>query len=213
MEINKTEQGISTAYSQRSESADNFSQTGRGCAGQTSADNLFLRKNVSGSLASSMHSFDYEAVEEGPWFRQQKACEYLTSLLTLLYGLLVVTFALILEIFQKFGGDDWLAEMLFYVYMYGAGIAFFSYCYIFMLYPGWFNHLQHILQQAKLIPSQKISIIGSRSLAKLGTMHLVAVNLWLWCHNVLVKESAKAMKTAVDADEHQNTVRSTLVLS
>ncbi|KAH7696605.1 Protein OTPL-8 [Aphelenchoides avenae] len=150
--------------------------------------------------------------------------------------------------------------------MYGAGLVFLCYCYLFKVHPSWFNELLNFAYKKKLCKSatkwqipktshigdgagslylrlgtlcfgssgivlfcleifmclsdhrcftynlvnwtfaglftfiqmhfifcnSKIIIVDSKNVAKLGTMHLLAVNIWTWLRFVLAKHVAKS---------------------
>ncbi|TKR59816.1 hypothetical protein L596_029433 [Steinernema carpocapsae] len=224
------------------------------------------------TYADTMLTEDF--VYDGRWIDNKQACGHFVSVLTCMYALILIIFSIILEVSQKFTLNEWFAETLFYIFMYGSSILFFIYCYFFMIHPGWFNYLLKIAYKKKWISNyrrwkiiktshtsegagslylrlgtlffgsigiafygleifmcvssyqcqgfqianmsiagvftfiqmhfifcnSKIVIVGSKNLAKLGTMHLVAVNVWTWFRFVLAKQTAKSSKSSSGSD-------------
>ncbi|KAE9552587.1 hypothetical protein FO519_004204 [Halicephalobus sp. NKZ332] len=222
------------------------------------------------SVGSS--SYYYSEYPERCWPDDPAACSHFYSLLTSMYALVAIVFSIVIELSQKFTPEEWFAETMFYTYMYGVGLAFLLYCYLFMIHPTWYNMLLRFghdkgwlgnYKQKMIIPTShtgegagslylrlgtlffgsigivlfgletfmchsdyncqtyqlvnlffaglftfvqmhflfcnsRIVIVGSKNLAKLGTMHLLAVNVWTWLRFVLAKHSAKANKNVDD---------------
>uniref|UniRef100_A0AC34GR47 Otopetrin-2 n=1 Tax=Panagrolaimus sp. ES5 TaxID=591445 RepID=A0AC34GR47_9BILA len=83
-------------------------------------------------------------------------------------------------------------------------------CYNYRLMNYFFAGLFTFVQMHFLFCNSKIAIVGSKNLAKLGTMHLLAVNVWTWFRFVLAKQMAKSIKTDnkalgtyMEMDSHQ----------
>ncbi|CAD5229522.1 unnamed protein product [Bursaphelenchus okinawaensis] len=227
--------------------------------------------NSDGAQSTSEASPDFEctmaeanASEDG-WIHDPSAWDYFCSLLTSLYAMFIIVFAVVMELSQKFTSDEWFMEMLFYSYMYGAGITFLLYCYLFQMHPAWLNNLMKMAERRKWIQggtevqqtthssdgagslylrlgtlcfgssgivlfcleffvcisdhlcftyrlinwvyaaaftfiqmhfifcNSKIIITESKNLAKLGTMHLLAVNVWTWLRFVIAKHDGKSV--------------------
>ncbi|KAK0426759.1 hypothetical protein QR680_009882 [Steinernema hermaphroditum] len=263
---------------------DDDAESGRGTLkdmghSMDSEDSIDMDKGSVASLAKSGTSFadtmfTEDFVYDGRWIDNREACDHFVSVLTCLYALILIVFSIVLEVSQKFTVDEWFAETLFYIFMYGTSILFFIYCYFLMLHPGWFNYLVkyafkkqwissyskwkirktshtgegagslylrlgtlffgsigiafygleifmcvssyqcHGYQIANMVIAgvftfiqmhfifcnSKIVIVGSRHLAKLGSMHLVAVNVWTWFRFVLAKQTAKSSKSGDKGD-------------
>lgn len=92
------------------------------------------------------------------WVGDPAAWDYFCSLLTCLYGLFLIVFAIVMELSQKLMPDGWLIEMFFNTYMYGAGIAFLAHCYLFQIHPGWFNFLMKMAQRRNWIESSSVCL-------------------------------------------------------
>ncbi|CAD5234283.1 unnamed protein product [Bursaphelenchus xylophilus] len=226
-----------------------------------------------GTTSTSESREDFEpcsrAVVDTPedgWIHDPAAWDYFCSLLTSLYAMFIIVFAVVMELSQKFTSDEWFMEMLFYSYMYGTGITFLLYCYLFQMHPAWLNGLIKWLERKKWICpgntevpqtthssdgagslylrlgtlcfgssgivlfcleffvcisdhlcfayrlvnwvfaaaftfiqmhfifcNSKIIITESKNLAKLGTMHLLAVNVWTWLRFVIAKHDGKSV--------------------
>uniref|UniRef100_A0A914WVR8 Uncharacterized protein n=1 Tax=Plectus sambesii TaxID=2011161 RepID=A0A914WVR8_9BILA len=229
--------------------------------------------SIKTTLSAVSTNDDGDTVHQGRWIDDKAACDHFTSLLSSVYGLLLTIFSLALEISETFNAQEHLAEMIFYAFMYGGAVFFFAFCYLFILYPGWFDLLQKIVKKYGWITSDKVwqidkashsgegagslylrlgtvcfgtvgivyygleiflcttnnschsteyekyalggiftflqmhfifcnskvRINGSKNLAKFGTMHLVAVNLWTWFKYVLAKQAAKNSKMAKES--------------
>uniref|UniRef100_A0A183C172 Otopetrin-2 n=1 Tax=Globodera pallida TaxID=36090 RepID=A0A183C172_GLOPA len=205
---------------------------------------------------------------EQSWFDNPSAWDHFCSVLTSLYALFIIVFAVVVELSQKFTPDEWFSETLFYTYMYGAGIVFLMYCYLFKVHPNWISRLvkfarkKEIIRKSAVIVNRfevsktgqvrrgtgslylrlgtlcfgssgivlfclevficfsdracfnyqlvnwlfaglftfiqmhfifcnsKLIIVDSKNSAKLGTMHLLAVNIWTWLRFVIAKNAA-----------------------
>ncbi|KJH47100.1 hypothetical protein DICVIV_06808 [Dictyocaulus viviparus] len=86
-----------------------------------------------------------------PWIKQKKAVDFFIGLLTCLYALILTIIALIIEVSPTWKNDIWLAETIFFVFMYGCGVLFFMYCYIFVIYPETYNFIARRLVRMKLL--------------------------------------------------------------
>uniref|UniRef100_A0AC34QFE9 Uncharacterized protein n=2 Tax=Panagrolaimus sp. JU765 TaxID=591449 RepID=A0AC34QFE9_9BILA len=199
-------------------------------------------------------------------------------MLTSMYAMVILVFSIVIELSQKFTPEEWIAETMFYSYMYGTGILFLIYCYLFMIHPQWYNLLitycnsrgwlndskkrviietSHLgdgagslylrlgtlffgsigivlfgleafmcfsdyqcynyqivnlffgglftfIQMHFIFCNSKIVITRSKNLAKFGTMHLLAVNIWTWLRFVLAKHYAKTTKSVVEDSVYQS---------
>ncbi|KAL3080778.1 hypothetical protein niasHS_014883 [Heterodera schachtii] len=201
------------------------------------------------------------------WLENPAAWDHFCSVLTSLYAIFIIVFAVVVELSQKFTPDEWFSETLFFCYMYGAGIVFLLHCYLFKVHPNWLSRLLKLALRKELIrkterivnrlaigqvPSRrgtgslylrlgtlcfgssgivlfclevficfsdkacfnyqlinwlfagtftfiqmhfifcnsKLIIVDSKNSAKLGTMHLLAVNIWTWLRFVIAKNAA-----------------------
>lgn len=104
--------------------------------------------------------------------------DHFCSVLTSLYALFIIVFAVVVELSQKFTPDEWFSETvsvyifpnkiylysiieffkLFYTYMYGAGIVFLVYCYLFKVHPSWFNFLLSFANKRRWIHGISVGI-------------------------------------------------------
>uniref|UniRef100_A0AC34RCB5 Uncharacterized protein n=1 Tax=Panagrolaimus sp. JU765 TaxID=591449 RepID=A0AC34RCB5_9BILA len=89
----------------------------------------------------SYSSCFYTEYPERYWIDDPLACEHLFSMLTSMYAMVILVFSIVIELSQKFTPEEWIAETMFYSYMYGTGILFLIYCYLFMIHPQWYNLL------------------------------------------------------------------------
>uniref|UniRef100_A0A914DJP1 Gustatory receptor n=1 Tax=Acrobeloides nanus TaxID=290746 RepID=A0A914DJP1_9BILA len=64
-------------------------------------------------------------------------------------------------------------------------------CYTYQLVNLGFACIFTFIQMHFIFCNSKIAFVGSKNLAKLGTMHLLATNLWTWIRFVLAKHAAK----------------------
>ncbi|KHJ98211.1 hypothetical protein OESDEN_01806 [Oesophagostomum dentatum] len=86
-----------------------------------------------------------------PWIRNKKAATFFINLLTCLYALILTIVAFIIEVSPTWRGDIWLAETIFFIFMYGIGIIFFIYCYLFIIHPEAYNFIIGRLTKMKII--------------------------------------------------------------
>ncbi|KAI1730607.1 otopetrin domain-containing protein [Ditylenchus destructor] len=213
---------------------------------------------------ATLSSSNYSAFLDKSWLEDPAAWDHFCSVLTSLYALFIIVFAVVVELSSSFTSDEWFSETLFYSYMYGAGVVFLVYCYLFKVHPSWFNWLlksatkrrwisatsewyipktNHtgdgagslylrlgtlcfgssgivlfclemfmcfsdrrcftykiinwvfagmftFVQMHFIFCNSTIAIVDSKNMAKLGTMHLLAVNIWTWLRFVIAKSSA-----------------------
>uniref|UniRef100_A0A0K0E8F7 Lipase_3 domain-containing protein n=1 Tax=Strongyloides stercoralis TaxID=6248 RepID=A0A0K0E8F7_STRER len=198
------------------------------------------------------------------------AFSHLISCITILYAILAIVYSIVQETVQQANNATWQAEMILYTLMYGFGIIFLVYCYLFIIYPTWYNKLLQIFLRKNIISERtyhnhtlaptshhgegagslylrlgvlffgsagivlffleimlcftcenclphsminlilsglftflqmhfifcnsKIVVSKQRSIAKFGTMHLLAVNIWTWFRMVLAKKNKGKIK-------------------
>uniref|UniRef100_A0A0N5C360 Lipase_3 domain-containing protein n=1 Tax=Strongyloides papillosus TaxID=174720 RepID=A0A0N5C360_STREA len=201
------------------------------------------------------------------------AFSHLISCITILYAILAIVYSIVQETVQQSNNATWQAEMILYSLMYGLGILFLVYCYLFIIYPGWYNKILQVFLRKNIIsemtyykhtlsptshhgegagslylrlgvlffgsagiilffleimlcftcesclPHSMINLILSglftflqmhfifcnskvvvskqRSIAKFGTMHLLAVNIWTWFRMVLAKKNKGNIKKSL----------------
>uniref|UniRef100_A0A7E4VH64 Otopetrin-2 n=1 Tax=Panagrellus redivivus TaxID=6233 RepID=A0A7E4VH64_PANRE len=251
---------------------------------ELSIDDIIHNRETLRRVTSLGSSSIYPLAEfpDRSWLEDASAVENFYSILTSMYALVLIVFAIVIELSQKFTPEEWLAETMFYTYMYGVGITFLIYFYLFVIHPAWYNRLVKLaavkgwintykdrlimlpchsgegagslylrlgtlffgsigivlfgleifmclsnhsscfvyqltnlaiagvftfVQMHFLFCNSKIAITGNKNLAKLGTMHLFAVNIWTWLRFVLAKHNAKSSK----GDESDDKVFAALV--
>lgn len=102
-----------------------------------------------------------------PFFRN-----FFVRLITSLYALIITIISLVVEVSPTWRTDMWQAEtvtislktlnrnfmspQIFYICMYGVGILFFAYCYIFIIYPGPYNYVISVLRRYKVIKNAEV---------------------------------------------------------
>ncbi|ETN85983.1 hypothetical protein NECAME_06148, partial [Necator americanus] len=86
-----------------------------------------------------------------PWIRNKKAANFFINLLTFLYALILTIVALIIEVSPTWRDDIWLAETIFFLFMYSIGIVFFIYCYLFVIHPHAYNFIIQQLGRIKFL--------------------------------------------------------------
>ncbi|PIO72933.1 hypothetical protein TELCIR_05114 [Teladorsagia circumcincta] len=109
----------------------------------------------------------------------------MSSALTAFYSLFLTISALVLELSHVLSEEQEreinAKDMIFGMYMYGASIMFFIYMYVVLLLdPRWYWTINML----------QLSITGHHPVARFGTMHLIAANLWTWIRYVLLEEGA-----------------------
>uniref|UniRef100_A0A914YD47 Uncharacterized protein n=1 Tax=Panagrolaimus superbus TaxID=310955 RepID=A0A914YD47_9BILA len=107
-------------------------------------------------LDSNASSHPYSDIK---WLDNSSARDHFFSILTSIYALLTIVFAIVIELSQKFTPEEWFAETLFYTLMYGLGLLFLFYCYLFMIHPGWYNWLLEYLFYLGWIKEYKDKVI------------------------------------------------------
>lgn len=117
--------------------------------------------------------------------------KFFVSMLTCLYALIITIFALIVELSPTWRTDIQLAEtvrllqdtksvlfQIFFLFMYGLGLLYFVYCYLFMIYPGPINWLILRLSQyrrlEKLQVGWAITHVGVVQSEKVGVVCTVS---------------------------------------
>ncbi|KAF1746775.1 hypothetical protein GCK72_023232 [Caenorhabditis remanei] len=90
-----------------------------------------------------------------PWIHEPRATNFFVRLITSLYALIITIISLVVEVSPTWRTDMWRAETIFYIAMYGVGILFFAYCYIFIIYPGPYNYLISVLRRYKIIKNSE----------------------------------------------------------
>uniref|UniRef100_A0A914WIK9 Uncharacterized protein n=1 Tax=Plectus sambesii TaxID=2011161 RepID=A0A914WIK9_9BILA len=80
------------------------------------------------------------------WYKDGEGTGSLVALLSALYALVLIIFSVIFELSillkaKRITEMPWLYEC-FHIYLYSAGLAFFGYCYGFMLHRGWIRDIR-----------------------------------------------------------------------
>ncbi|KAL6724690.1 hypothetical protein Aduo_019554 [Ancylostoma duodenale] len=99
--------------------------------------------------AASPHGLIRDPRISMPWIRNKKASSFFVNLLTCLYALILTIVALIIEVSPTWRDDIWVAETIFFLFMYGIGIIFFIYCYLFVIHPQAYNFIIERLGRLK----------------------------------------------------------------
>ncbi|EYC09924.1 hypothetical protein Y032_0058g2893 [Ancylostoma ceylanicum] len=100
--------------------------------------------------ASSPH-FIQDTRTRMPWIANEEASAFFVNLLTCLYALIITIVALIIEVSPTWRDDILLANTIFFLFMYGIGIVFFIYCYLFAIHPQAYNFIIERLGQLKCL--------------------------------------------------------------
>ncbi|CAI5454514.1 unnamed protein product [Caenorhabditis angaria] len=108
------------------------------------------------------------------WIHEPRATNFFIRLVTSLYALILTIVSLVVEVSPTWRTDMWIAETVFYLLMYGTGILFFIYCYIFIIYPTPYNYLISYLRKRKLIknPERWIILSSPHNGEGAGTLYL-----------------------------------------
>ncbi|CAI2357687.1 unnamed protein product [Caenorhabditis sp. 36 PRJEB53466] len=114
------------------------------------ADDMEKGGSDSDSLPSSP-THHHEVLYRRPWIHEPRATNFFVRLITSLYALILTIISLVVEVSPTWRTDMWKAETFFYIAMYGVGILFFAYCYVFIIYPGPYNYLISVLRRYKII--------------------------------------------------------------
>ncbi|CEF63987.1 Otopetrin family-containing protein [Strongyloides ratti] len=232
------------------------------------------KENYNNSDITSMNSKSYNNHKKNVIDTNKKyskaAFSHLISCITVLYAILAIVYSIVQETVQQANNATWQAEMILYTLMYGFGILFLIYCYLFIIYPAWYNKILQIFLRKNIISEKtyynrtlaptshhgegagslylrlgilffgsagivlffleimlcftcenclphsminlilsglftflqmhfifcnsKIVVSKQRSIAKFGTMHLLAVNIWTWFRMVLAKKNKGKIK-------------------
>ncbi|EYB99439.1 hypothetical protein Y032_0122g1052 [Ancylostoma ceylanicum] len=99
--------------------------------------------------AASPHGLIQDPRTSMPWIKNKKASTFFVNLLTCLYALILTIVALIIEVSPTWRDDIWVAETIFFLFMYGIGIIFFIYCYLFVIHPQAYNFIIERLGRLK----------------------------------------------------------------
>ncbi|CAA15637.2 Otopetrin-2 [Caenorhabditis elegans] len=121
------------------------------------ADDMEKGGSDSDSLPSS--PTHHHELYRRPWIHEPRATNFFVRLITSLYALILTIISLVVEVSPTWRTDMWLAETIFYISMYGVGILFFAYCYIFIIYPGPYNQLISVLRKYKIIKNSEVWFI------------------------------------------------------
>ncbi|CAL2048934.1 unnamed protein product [Caenorhabditis brenneri] len=117
------------------------------------ADDMEKGGSDSDSLPSS--PTHHHELYRRPWIHEPRATNFFVRLVTSLYALILTIISLVVEVSPTWRTDMWLAETIFYIGMYGVGILFFAYCYVFIIYPGPYNYLISVLRRYKFIKNSE----------------------------------------------------------
>ncbi|KAL7071079.1 hypothetical protein ACQ4LE_009845 [Meloidogyne hapla] len=138
-----------------------------------------------------------ETNNNSSWLNHSPAWDHFCSVLTSLYALFIIVFAIVVELSQEFTSDEWLAETIFFSYMYGIGILFIFYCYLFKVqHPIWLNNLifkkSLILKEKNNKITEKCRNDGAGSLyLRLGTLCFGSSGIVLFCLEMFICHSNK----------------------
>ncbi|PIC15557.1 hypothetical protein B9Z55_022487 [Caenorhabditis nigoni] len=117
------------------------------------ADDMEKGGSDSDSLPSS--PTHHHEIYRRPWIHEPRATNFFVRLITSLYALIITIISLVVEVSPTWRTDMWQAETMFYIAMYGVGILFFAYCYVFIIYPGPYNYLISVLRRYKIIKNSE----------------------------------------------------------
>ncbi|CAD6187445.1 unnamed protein product [Caenorhabditis auriculariae] len=149
----------------------------------------------------------YTALPRKPWVHEPKATIFFVRLITSMYALVLTIVAIVVEISPTWRAELWLAETVFYCTMYGIGILFFIYCYLFIIYPEAYNYLIRLSSKLRLISNEKNWLIVKTTHAgegagtlylRLGTLFFGIIGIVLFgLEVVLCVENSTCRQSAV----------------
>ncbi|GMT36638.1 hypothetical protein PFISCL1PPCAC_27935, partial [Pristionchus fissidentatus] len=94
------------------------------------------------------------------WTQNKNGIDYLSSLITMIYALMLISFSIVIELSPTWSIEDSIYEMIYCFWMYGVGSLFIIFTYAFMLYPQWWNSIIIALAKRGLISNLNKYVIA-----------------------------------------------------